>query len=64
MNSIVDFVKGSYDEFANHVTWPKWDVVQSATVVVATATLILAVLLFLVDTGFSDLIGLIYRILK
>ncbi|CAI9428950.1 preprotein translocase subunit SecE [Candidatus Ornithobacterium hominis] len=64
MKEIVDFVKGSYDEFANHVTWPKWDTLQSATIAVAVFTLILSLFLYGVDTLFSDIINGLYRLLK
>ncbi|MXV39233.1 preprotein translocase subunit SecE [Flavobacteriaceae bacterium Ap0902] len=61
---MIDFVKGAYYEFTEHVTWPKWSVAQSATIIVGVATVILALFLFSVDTIFSDLINLIYTLLK
>ncbi|MDO5509806.1 MAG: preprotein translocase subunit SecE [Weeksellaceae bacterium] len=64
MNGVVNFVRGAYYEFTNHVTWPKWSVAQSSTVAVAVATLILAIFLYFVDMGFSELINMIYRVLK
>lgn len=64
MNGVVNFVRGAYYEFTNHVTWPKWNVAQSSTVAVSVATLILAIFLYFVDMGFSELINFIYRVLK
>lgn len=63
-NKMIDFIKGAYYEFTNHVTWPKWNVLQSSTVVVAVATLILAVFLYGVDSLFSEAINGLYTILK
>lgn len=64
MKGIVDFFKGSYIEFAHHVTWPKWNELQSSTIVIAVCTLILAVFLFGVDTLFSDAINGFYKLMK
>ena len=61
---MIDFVKGAYKEFTENVTWPKWNVLQSATVVVAVATLILAVLLFAVDTTLSDMVNGLYSLMR
>lgn len=56
MSSFVDFVKESYIEFKDRVEWPKWTDLQSSTLVVSIATVILAIFLFGVDTLFSKFI--------
>lgn len=56
MSSFVDFVKESYIEFKDRVEWPKWTNLQSSTLVVSVATVILAIFLFGVDTLFSKFI--------
>lgn len=56
MSSFVDFIKGSYTEFKNKVEWPKWPDLQSSTIVVSVATVILSIFLFGVDTLFSKFI--------
>ncbi|MFB9121187.1 preprotein translocase subunit SecE [Bergeyella porcorum] len=56
MSSFVDFVKESYIEFKDRVEWPKWTDLQSSTLVVSVATVILAIFLFGVDTLFSKFI--------
>lgn len=55
--SLVDFIKGSYTEFKDKVEWPKWPDLQSSTVVVTVATVILAIFTFGVDTFFSKAIA-------
>ncbi|MGC4129350.1 MAG: preprotein translocase subunit SecE [Bergeyella sp.] len=55
--SLVDFLKGSYDEFKNKVEWPKWSDLQQSTVVVAVSTVILALFTFGVDSLFSKAIN-------
>ncbi|AZI34049.1 preprotein translocase subunit SecE [Kaistella carnis] len=55
--SLVDFIKGSYTEFKDKVEWPKWPELQSSTVVVTIATVILALFTFGVDSLFSKSIA-------
>ncbi|AYO58474.1 preprotein translocase subunit SecE [Chryseobacterium sp. 6424] len=54
--SLVDFLKGSYTEFKDKVEWPKWPDLQSSTIVVTIATVILALFTFGVDSLFSKAI--------
>ncbi|MDR2204696.1 MAG: preprotein translocase subunit SecE [Flavobacteriaceae bacterium] len=54
--SLAEFLKGSYHEFRHKVEWPKWMDLQSSTVVVAVATLILSLFTFGVDELFSKTI--------
>ena len=53
MNSLINFLKDSYSEFRYKVEWPKWADLQSSTIVVAVATVILALFTFGVDSLFS-----------
>ncbi len=55
--SLADFLKGSYTEFKDKVEWPKWPELQSSTIVVTIATIILALFVFGVDTAFSRAIS-------
>jgi len=54
--SLVDFLKGSYNEFRNKVEWPKMPELQTSTIVVTVATVILALFTFGVDSLFSKAI--------
>lgn len=51
--SLANFIKGSITEFKEKVEWPKWPELQSSTIVVSVATLILSVFTFGVDELFS-----------
>ncbi|MGZ5192281.1 MAG: preprotein translocase subunit SecE [Kaistella sp.] len=55
--SLVEFIKGSYTEFKDKVEWPKWPDLQSSTIVVTIATVILALFVFGVDSLFSKSIA-------
>jgi len=54
------FVKASYIEMTQHVTWPKYDELQSSSVLVLIASLIFAVVIGLIDAGFSSLLDAFY----
>ncbi|RMZ58038.1 MULTISPECIES: preprotein translocase subunit SecE [Chryseobacterium] len=57
MSSFIDFLKGSYIEFRHKVEWPKWADLQSSTIVVTIATVILSLFTFGVDELFSKAIS-------
>lgn len=63
MSSFIDFLKGSYNEFRYKVEWPKWAELQSSTIVVTIATVILSLFTFGVDEVFakaiSNLVGML-----
>ena len=66
MSSLVEFIKGSYDEFKNKVEWSKWSDLQSSTLVVSVATVLLALLTFGVDSVFrraiSNVLGMLIKL--
>lgn len=51
-----EYIKGSYYEFKDHVTWPTWAELQQDTIVVAISTVILALFLFGIDSLFGNFI--------
>ena len=61
--SLANFIKGSYQEFKDKVEWPKWPDLQSSTMVVTVATVILALFVFGVDELFSKAIRNIINLL-
>ncbi|MDF0718536.1 MULTISPECIES: preprotein translocase subunit SecE [Chryseobacterium group] len=62
--SVANFIKGSYHEFKDKVEWPKWPELQSSTIVITVATVILAVFVFGVDELFSKAIQNIIDLLS
>ena len=64
MNKIIQFTKESFFEFRNKVTWSTWSELQSATIVIGVATLIMSIVLFTVDNTISEVLNFIYSTLK
>ena len=58
---IVDYVKESYTELKEKVTWPTWKELRSSVIVVSIASLIIALVVFLMDISFKNLLELFYR---
>ena len=41
------YIKSSYDELVNKVSWPSWSELQSSSIVVAIASIIIALIIYL-----------------
>ncbi len=54
------YIKDSYDELVNKVSWPSWSELQSSSIVVAIATVIIALVIYLMDSAFSNAMKLFY----
>jgi preprotein translocase subunit SecE len=61
MNKVVKFVKESYDEIVNKVSWPKFAQLQSSAVLVLVASLIFALLIWVVDVAFENGMDALYQ---
>lgn len=57
---IINYAKESYDELLQKVSWPTWSELQSSAIVVSIASLIIALVVFLMDISFSRLLDGIY----
>jgi len=54
------YIKESYDELMNKVSWPSWSELQSSSIVVAIATIIIALIIYIMDSVFSNTMNLFY----
>jgi len=54
------YIKESYDELMNKVSWPSWSELQSSSIVVAIATAIIALIIYVMDSAFSNAMKLFY----
>jgi preprotein translocase subunit SecE len=53
---IIEYAKESYDELLHKVSWPTWIDLQSSAIVVSIASLIIALVVYLMDISFSSLL--------
>ncbi|MBR3453698.1 MAG: preprotein translocase subunit SecE [Prevotella sp.] len=57
---IVNYCKACYDELANKTTWPTPKELTHTAVVVLSASLIIALVVFLMDTCFRWFMSVVY----
>ena len=60
MSKISGYIKESYDELVNKVSWPTWSELQNSSIVVAIATVIIALIIYFMDSIFSNLMKIFY----
>ena len=54
MSKIVGIIKESYNELINKVSWPTWSELQNSSIVVAIATVIIALIIYFMDKQSSS----------
>ena len=57
-----EYIQKSFEELFYKVSWPTWDDLQNDSIVVAVASVIIALTIYLMDTSFSTLLGWFYSI--
>ena len=62
MRKLINYLKECYVELVKKTTWPTWPKLNSSAMLVLVTTLILAVMLFIIDYAFQNLMTLIYTL--
>jgi len=57
------YIQESYEELVNKVSWPTWPELQSSSIVVLVASLLIALAVFAMDSVFSRVMKLVYDLL-
>jgi preprotein translocase subunit SecE len=58
------YLKDSYKELLEKVTWPSWDQLQQSTMIVLGATLVITALVGIMDFAANNAMKLIYSLFK
>ena len=58
--SIIKYCKDSYEELAHKTTWPTRQELTHSAIVVLVASIVIAVIVFCMDTVFDTLMKLVY----
>jgi len=64
MSKLTAYVKDSYRELLEKVTWPTWSQLQQSTMIVLVATLIITAIVWVMDLGIASLLELVYSFFK
>ena len=62
MRKLINNLKDVYVEFVKKTTWPTWQKLQGSALLVMVATVVLALMLFIIDFAFQHLMTLIYSL--
>ena len=64
MAGIVNYIKESFGELKNNVTWTPWSETQSLTVLVAVFSIIFSLVIWGIDTVFSKAISQYFNLIS
>ena len=59
----VNYIKESYKELVEKVSWPSFPELQSSTIVVMIASLLFAIVVLVMDVTFENVMESIYSLL-
>ena len=63
MNKFSAYLRDSYKELVEKVTWPAWDQLQQSTLIVLGATLFITALVWVMDFVANGALKSIYKLL-
>lgn len=61
MSKIIQYIKESYSEMLEHVTWPTWAELQSGAVLVIVASIIISLVIFAMDEVAGNALKYLYE---
>ncbi|NNF46732.1 MAG: preprotein translocase subunit SecE [Desulfofustis sp.] len=62
MDQIILYIKESYNELVNKVTWPTWESLLASSRLVIVASLIITAIIFVMDTISRTVVDFIYAL--
>lgn len=62
MKRFFNYIKECYTELVEKTSWPSWKELQSSAIVVSIASLIIALVVYLMDKSFETLLETFYRV--
>ena len=60
IKKFINYCKACYDELAHKVTWPSYKELTQSAVVVLSASLIIAIVVWLMDVAFKAVMSAVY----
>lgn len=64
MKKVVNYIKDSYNELVYKVSWPSRAELTSSAVIVMIASIIMALIVWGIDSAFDNLVKLFYGLLN
>jgi preprotein translocase subunit SecE len=60
MNKVSAYIKDSYHELVEKVTWPTWMQLQQSTAIVLVATMLIMAMVWIMDFSCNQVLKFIY----
>ncbi|MGN6416613.1 MAG: preprotein translocase subunit SecE [Pseudobacter sp.] len=64
MNKVTTYIRESYKELLEKVSWPTWTQLQQSTVIVLVATLVITAIVWLLDIVAQSGLKFIYSVIN
>ncbi len=64
MSKLSQYISETKNELVNKVSWPSWQELQGSAVVVMVSSIIIALIVFLMDLGFENLMKAAYSLVS
>jgi preprotein translocase subunit SecE len=64
MKKIESYIKDSYKELVEKVTWPTWEQLQQSTMIVLVATLLITGVVWVMDFSSNTVLKFVYSLFK
>jgi len=61
-NKVTGYLQETYNELIHKVSWPSWTDLQSSSIVVMVASLIIALVIFAMDFSFQHVFQFLYKL--
>jgi preprotein translocase subunit SecE len=61
MSNVISFIKDAYVEMTTKVSWPKFSDLQNSSVLVLVASLIFALVIWVMDYAFQNVLEQFYK---
>jgi preprotein translocase subunit SecE len=62
MRKIEAYIKDSYKELVEKVTWPTWEQLQQSTMIVLVATLLITGVVWIMDFASNSVLKFVYSL--
>lgn len=60
----ISFIKSSYEELTQKVTWSSYESLQQSTIVIAITSIIISLIIWLMDSGANLIFKGLYNIFR
>ena len=64
MEKLINYFKSTTEELMTKVSWPSWDELQSSTLIVMVASIIFAIIIYMIDLLSSGALGFFYKLFE